>query len=120
MSKTTKCIVIFLATLGLITLIAGVVLANTQYVYKGVAELPLDKATLLINEQGSETIGFTAYDKESDVVLVSYHFQGNFNLASKYGIPQSYQHNYGMYALLLITLVCGFFIWFIIAVYDQE
>ena len=113
MSKSALIWIIILVILGLGTLIIGIVLPNTQYVYKGVAELPLDKATILINERGGNS-GFTAYDKERDVVLVAYNFSGDFNLASKYGIPQSYQHEYGMYAFLLIPIVCGFVIWAVI------
>jgi hypothetical protein len=100
---TNKIVGVFCFILAFACLVLAFVLPFVFTHYKGVAELPKDKALLLIQDKSSDSIIMTAYDKESDVILVSYNFSGAKSEAEYYGIPSSDKPDWGALYLLIGT-----------------
>jgi len=96
---------IFMTLLYLVVILPGTVLEfSNVYTFKGVTELPVEQALALQMEHGNEQVTITAYNSESDAILVTFNFKSNQNV--EYSIEGQFDTFWATFRWVIVGAVC--------------
>lgn len=95
---------IFMTLLYLVAVLPFTVLEFSDiYTFQGVTELPVEQALALQVEHGNEQVTITAYNSESDAILVTFNFRSNQNV--EYSIEGQFDTFWATFRWVLVGVL---------------